>query len=642
MAKSASAFNLLDEPWIRVLNRDCAVEEVSLRDALLRAHGLKDLAGELPTQDAALLRLLLAVLFAVFARVDAAGRPAPLTAGNAGVEAALARWKELWALGRFPEAPLAAYFATWHDRFWLFDDDHPFWQVPEGKWKTAKNEPAGTKYTAAKLNGEISESDNKPRLFMAFAKEGKETLTYAQAARWLLCVNAYDDTSAKPSEKGLPSVGAGWVGRLGFIQVRGKTLFETLMLNLTLLKDGANAWGWDFDNVDRPWLYRPCWELDAPRTGERTAITWPENPAAWLTLQSRRLRLVRAGDGAVRLSKNASAKPAGKGKRKGEPAAKQNVTEDVTEEEGVLPGFEEAPLLPGLEPGPAAEAFEGEAAEAPAKAVPPVVGYLLLGGDFFDKEAGLTRNTFNEQMTLWRPASNRKNETDVVPKRHDFAKQFWREFPTVFAPKEGIRPPGVVAWVEALRQNRLLERRALARFRVCGVGYGDKDFFVNDTYSDGVAFHAGLLDDLGKRWRKKVVEEIDRCEWLANAVGALAKELAMAAGDKNAADESRTRAKEQLYFRLDQPFRAWLMAFDPEAEDEVAEAAFVDWEAMAKRLARALGEALAREAGPAAFVGRKRDGTVAKGVPPFVSAPQAYNHFLCTVNLIYAKEKETP
>lgn len=633
MAKSASAFNLLDEPWIRVLNRDCAVEEVSLRDALLRAHGLKDLAGELPTQDAALLRLLLAVLFAVFARVDAAGRPAPLAAGNAGIEAALARWKELWALGRFPEAPIEAYFATWHDRFWLFDDDHPFWQVPEKKWKTAKNEPAGTKYTAAKLNGEISESDNKPRLFMAFSGVGKEALTYAQAARWLLCVNAYDDTSAKPSERGLPSVGAGWVGRLGFIQVQGKTLFETLMLNLTLLKDGKEAWAWDFDNVDRPWLYRPCWELDAPRAGERTAITWPQNPAAWLTLQSRRLRLVRAGDDAVRLSKKTPPKPAGKGKRKGKTADKQR----VMEADGMLPGFEEAPSLPEPVPEPAVEAT----VEAPAKTVPSVAGYLLLGGDFFDKEAGLTRNTFNEQMTIWKPASSNRDEADSVPKRHDFAKQFWREFPAVFVPKK-VRRPGVVAWVEALRQHHLLERRALARFRVCGVGYGDKDFFVNDTYSDGLAFHAHLLDDLGKRWRAKVVEEIGKCERLANAVGTLAKELAMAAGDKNAADEQGARARNRLYFRLDHPFRAWLRAFDPEAEEETVEAAFAAWEATAKRLARTLGEALVREAGPAAFVGRKRDGTVVKGVPPFVSAPQAHDHFLYTVNLIYAKEKETP
>ena len=71
-------FNLLEEPWIRVLLPDCGVREVSLTDALLHARDYVDLAGELPTQDVAVLRLLLAVLHSVFARVDVAGREVPL------------------------------------------------------------------------------------------------------------------------------------------------------------------------------------------------------------------------------------------------------------------------------------------------------------------------------------------------------------------------------------------------------------------------------------------------------------------------------------------------------------------------------------------------------------------------------------
>ena len=51
-------FNLLQEPWVRVRTQDCTVQEVSLTDALLHAHAYVDLAGEMPTQDAAMLRLL--------------------------------------------------------------------------------------------------------------------------------------------------------------------------------------------------------------------------------------------------------------------------------------------------------------------------------------------------------------------------------------------------------------------------------------------------------------------------------------------------------------------------------------------------------------------------------------------------------
>ena len=38
-------FNLLDEPWIRVMLPDCEVQEVSLTEALLHAHEYVDLAS---------------------------------------------------------------------------------------------------------------------------------------------------------------------------------------------------------------------------------------------------------------------------------------------------------------------------------------------------------------------------------------------------------------------------------------------------------------------------------------------------------------------------------------------------------------------------------------------------------------------
>ena len=84
----ATEFSLLQEPWIWVRMRDYTVKEVSLTDALLHAQEYVDLAGEMPTQDAAMLRLLLAVLHTVFSRVDTEGSPAPLVT----TDKALLRW----------------------------------------------------------------------------------------------------------------------------------------------------------------------------------------------------------------------------------------------------------------------------------------------------------------------------------------------------------------------------------------------------------------------------------------------------------------------------------------------------------------------------------------------------------------------
>ena len=538
-------FDLLTEPWIRVRLKDNTVQEVSLTEALVSAQDYVDLAGEMPTQDAAVLRLLLAVLFTVFSRVNVKGEPEPLEKRGQ----ALRRWSELWQLGHSPAEPIRDYLEQWKDRFWLFHPTHPFWQVPEAR--------SGTEYGAAKLNGEMSESSNKLRLFPLYAGQSKEQLSYPQAARWLLCVNGYDDTSAKPKGKGLPSVGAGWLGKIGFIQAQGNSLYETLMLNLTLLRDGRECWG---EN-------KPCWELEVPKSAERTGICCPDNPAELLTLQSRRLLLHRTGEN--------------------------------------------------------------------------VDGFYLLGGDFFPRE-----NAFAEQMTIWRTKPIKKNEPVVfVPCRHDPSKQFWREFPAVFCQDSGHRP-GLVCWIEELQDKRLrfLNPRRKIHFRISGVQYGDKDFFVNDSFSDSLTFQAGLLDELSRPWTVRINREVERCEKAAERIGILCKELKLAGGlDYNQVKGFKETqkvtedARAQFYFAVDQPFRQWLQEIDPEQDDP--DEAVQRWQAQACRIAEELGKQMVMEAGNAALKGHRV--VVDKGKKTertiLYTSPKAYNTFRSKLWKIYPK-----
>lgn len=273
-------FNLLDEAWIRVMDKQCHVKEVSLTDALLHAHEYTSLAGELPTQDIVILRLMLAVLHTVFSRVDENGEELEISSEDEAKEL----WKNLWEAGSLPEEPIREYLETWHERFWLFHPERPFGQVAGLTY--------GTKYEAPKLNGEISESGNKLRMFSAYSGTKKSKLSYSQAARWLLYLNAYDDTSAKPSKEGkekaggkLPSPGAGWLGKLGLVYLKGNNLFETLLLNFVLINENRIE-----DTAS------PVWEDDFPSVEERTEIPMPDNLAALYTLQSRRISLQRMDD----------------------------------------------------------------------------------------------------------------------------------------------------------------------------------------------------------------------------------------------------------------------------------------------------------------------------------------------------------
>lgn len=534
-------FNLLDEKWIRVLTPACAVEEVSLTDALVHAHEYTDLAGELPTQDAAVLRLLLAVLQTVFTRMDETGCPAPLT----GADEAVMRWHRLWQPGRLPEAPIQEYLAKWHDRFWLFHPERPFWQVPEAE--------IGIGFDAAKLNGEVSQSGNKTQLFSGFSGEEKASLSYAQAARWLLYINGYDERGGRPKAGNLPRHGVAWLGQIGFVAVKGTNLFETLLRNLVFLRDGERPWG----------PPRPVWERTATEHIQSHEIPVPDNQAELLTLSSRRIILKR--------------------------------------ERG------------------------------------RVIGHILLGGDYFD-----AKNAFAEQMTIWSEVQPKGEEVPAYyPQRHDTSQQMWREFPTFYKGRD----PGVVRWNILLQNPRLqfLDRKKPVVLWAVSNQYGTQDALVNDTYSDSVTLHLAIMENLGSK-RKLVIDEIAHCEDLANAVGSLAADLAIAAGrrDEDARKNSTAPAREQFYFAIDEPFRRWLASVDPEWDEDETWQSIESWRSQAQRIARTLGTEMVRRSGMAAFVGRsivKKSGKGKNETERAVhySAPEAFNSFLRRIAKIYAK-----
>lgn len=556
-------FNLLDEKWILVRKSDCTTDELSLTDALLRSHEYTALSGELPTQDVSILRLLLAVLHTVFSRYTPEGEYKPVSSANE----AMSRWKTLWYGGKFPEKPIREYLESQHEKFWLFHPERPFYQT-----KAAEK---GTEYMASKMNGVLSESSNKVRLFSSCAGKSKDTLTYSEAARWLLYVNSYDDTSAKPSQESkskenkLPSPGAGWLGKLGLITVRGNSLFETLMFNFIVVEP-SNREIWADE--------KPTWELEKPREKERCEIATPDNLAELYTIQSRRLILKHENNS--------------------------------------------------------------------------VTGYSLLGGDFFDKV-----DAFIEPMTVWgKVKESEKTQIQFQPRRHNSSVKMWREFASVFASSDGMRLPGVVSWIDLLRQIRLIDKKRYSCFNIASVQYGDKDFFVNNIFSDSLTFHTDLLTEVGKRWQESISEEVGKCEDIARKLGKLAADIEIAAGSSpEDAPKSATvsHVQEQYYYEIDVPFRKWLLSIDPEWESGSHEEheCIRKWHEISRKIAESLGKELVNSAEASAVVGRfieVKDKTTTKNKNNenggkrrvYLSAAGAFSKFMYSINFIYPKEEQ--
>ncbi|MFH9862345.1 type I-E CRISPR-associated protein Cse1/CasA [Streptomyces sp. NPDC017202] len=253
-------FDLTDQPWIGVLRRDGTQAELSLREVFAQADDVRRIVGDLPTQEFALLRLLLAVAH------DALDGPDDIE-----------QWGELWA---DPEcfAGVGAYLDTHRQRFDLLHPVTPFFQT--AGLRTAKDEV----FSLARIVADVPNGEP----FFTARMPTVERLSFAEAARWVVHAHAYDTSGIKSGAVGDDRVkggrvyplGTGWAGALGGVFAEGDTLRKTLLLNLVAADTDALEWM----PGDRPaWRREPCPPGGAERspTGVRDLYTW----------QTRRLRL---------------------------------------------------------------------------------------------------------------------------------------------------------------------------------------------------------------------------------------------------------------------------------------------------------------------------------------------------------------
>lgn len=266
MTMEQPAFNLLDEPWVKVRALSGGVQELGLLKLFEQATELRGLAGELPTQDMAILRLLEAVLLG-------ATRPSRSRSRDESVDL----WGSWWEAGRFPPQIVRDYLEGHRDRFNLLDSVAPFLQVADLHTSSGK---------ASGLIKLIADIPDGHQYFTTRAGQELESLAYSEAARWLVNCHAYDCSGIKTGAVGDERVKGGrgysmgypaWAGNLGVIVAEGSNLFETLMLNLPLSMARPN----DLPVWERPPL-KACVAADHPAPlGPADAFTWP----------SRRIRL---------------------------------------------------------------------------------------------------------------------------------------------------------------------------------------------------------------------------------------------------------------------------------------------------------------------------------------------------------------
>lgn len=267
-----ASFDLTSEPWLPVQWRDGTEGALSLREVFAQADRLRRLVGDVPTQEFALLRLLLAILHDV---IDG-----PRDSDQ---------WYELWESG-LPVGDIHAYLDRHRGRFDLLHPEEPFYQV--AGLRTATGE-------VSSLDRMVADVPNGA-LFFTMRARGAERVGFAEAARWLVHAHAFDTSGIKTGAVGDPRVkngkvyplGVAWAGNLGGVLVEGNTLRETLLLNLIA-----------FDLLDRnldPERDLPAWRRPplGPRQLDETELaSRPAGVRDLYTWQSRRIRLVFDAEG---------------------------------------------------------------------------------------------------------------------------------------------------------------------------------------------------------------------------------------------------------------------------------------------------------------------------------------------------------
>lgn len=235
-------FNLLDEKWIPCATEK-GVREVGLREALTQAHTLGDVQARSPLETAALMRLLLALAHRICGPADIAASAAMLRAGQ------------------LPRDVTDAYLDTWQEQFDLFGA-RPFLQI--GGLTMAQSAPLAALATEAATG-------NNATLFDHALDSEPPPFTPAEAARRLVAAQAFALGFGKAAEAVVD--GKAWPRpyladaiclRGVTVWLSGKSLFETLMLNMVTGEERADLPLWERKD--------PLERLDKAIDGKRVAV----------------------------------------------------------------------------------------------------------------------------------------------------------------------------------------------------------------------------------------------------------------------------------------------------------------------------------------------------------------------------------
>jgi len=233
------SFNVLDKPWIPVIDSNKKRIELSVKDLLLNAHQHERISDPMPLFEFGMYRFLQAFIMDAFEIRD-----------QDHVADMLER-------GKFDTDVLTRYMNALHDRFDLFDEVHPFYQVPVQRNIPHTRGGVSVKPVSMLLQ-HVAKGNNTMHFSLTF--ETHHALSPKICTRALCAMQPF-----------IFMYGVGYTNGINefppwYILVEGKNLFETLVLNACFtdipLNNGSGNVSWKLDE------YPTCGDVSSVSTLE--------------------------------------------------------------------------------------------------------------------------------------------------------------------------------------------------------------------------------------------------------------------------------------------------------------------------------------------------------------------------------------
>ena len=515
-------FNLCNEPWIPVLYVSGQTQEVSLKQLFDESNSIRKIHSGDATTDVAILGVAVAIFFrAVLENTEEYGE--------------LYREPKKWIQNISSGGSEQLYFVQdylkkYQDRFNLFDAERPFMQVAD--LHTSKGEVKPVSRLVL---------DSESEYFSMRAEQALTSLSYAEAARYLVTVQAYDYSGIKSGAVGDPRVkggrgypiGVGWYGTTGKIIIHGENLIETLLycidyeqlLNVEKVKGKSHRIALQD---------KPVWERELPDTAA---------PRAY-----------KGGDPT---------------KYKDEPAPAAGMCEILTWQSRRVRLFPE----------------NGR-----------VTGVLVSNGDKW-----LDRNTYTDPLTAYRFSKNQSTQTHYVwmPQTHSAERTLWRGADALLtrlsSSQEKQNKPATV--IRQISSGKYFSPDTKTKIQLVGMVYGTQSSIVEETIDESVTLELGILTEQGAEISAMVRDNIQLTMDAAIALGQYAGNLLRAAGKEY---EFRPSVTESILHRMEDEFRSWLA--DLSVSDDVSAQAAA-WQSKVHRIVENEADQLAVSAGPKAAIG---------------------------------------